>query len=560
MLNSLYVKNLALVDEVQIEFAKGLNIMTGETGAGKSIILGAINLALGGKAGADIIGRYGDSALVELEFTVDDDKAQEFNKYDIFPEDGVVTISRRIMANRSVYKVNGETMNATGVRNITELLIDIHGQHDHQSLLYKAKHLEILDRYGKAELESVKAELAKVFQEYRDAEVKLKEFTITEEEKARNISFLEYERDEIVNADIHIGEDVETEALYHKIINAKKITEQLDFVAGNVSSGSNNASDLVSRSLQAMSQIAGYDEALAPMYSELTDIENLINDFARDLSSYMSSFEFDERIFRETEHRLDIINNLKAKHGGSVESILDYLREAEDRLAFYEEYEDNLRIAREEFDNTKKRLFEICEKVTSIRTAMAKTLSLEISEALNDLNFSQVQFEIDVRSTGNPTANGMDEAEFMISLNAGESIKPLAKIASGGELSRIMLGIKSVLAGRDEIDTLIFDEIDTGISGRTAQKVSEKMAIIAQNHQIICITHLPQIAAMADSHYLIEKSVVDGFSKTSLRLLSREDITEELSRMLGGTEITDIVRQNAIQMKSMADEMKKLSV
>lgn len=560
MLNSLYVKNLALVDEVQIEFSKGLNIMTGETGAGKSIILGAINLALGGKAGADIIGRYGDSALVELEFIVEEDKIPTLNDYDIFPEDGVVTISRRIMPNRSVYKVNGETMNAGGVRNITELLIDIHGQHDHQSLLYKAKHLEILDRYGKSELEPVKLELSEAYKAYKEAELKLREFTITEEEKARNISFLEYERDEILNADIHIGEDIETEAIYHKIINAKKITEQLDVVGRNITGVSGNASDLVSRSLQAMSQITEYDEALAPMYSELMDIENLINDFSRDLSDYMSSFDFDEKTFRDTERRLDVINNLKAKHGGSIESILSYLNETEERLRFYEEYEENLGIAQDNFEDTKKRLFEICEKVTSIRKSMAKTLSLEITEALNDLNFSQVQFEIAMRNTGNPTANGMDEAEFMISLNAGEDIKPLAKIASGGELSRIMLGIKSVLAGRDEIDTLIFDEIDTGISGRTAQKVSEKMAIIARNHQIICITHLPQIAAMADSHYLIEKSVVDGYSKTSLRLLDMENITEELSRMLGGTEITDIVRQNAIQMKSMADEMKKLSV
>ena len=392
---------------------------------------------------------------------------------------------------------------------------------------------------------------------YHSHNFKRNVITITEEEKARNISFLEYERDEIVNADIHIGEDVETEALYHKIINAKKITEQLDFVAGNVSSGSNNASDLVSRSLQAMSQIAEYDEALAPMYSELTDIENLINDFARDLSSYMSSFEFDEKIFRETEHRLDIINNLKAKHGGSIESILDYLREAEDRLAFYEEYEDNLRIAREEFDNTKKRLFEICEKVTSIRTAMAKTLSLEISEALNDLNFSQVQFEIAMRNTGNPTANGMDEAEFMISLNAGEDIKPLAKIASGGELSRIMLGIKSVLAGKDDIDTLIFDEIDTGISGKTAWKVSEKLGILGKEHQVICITHLPQIAAMADNHFLIEKTTDKEKTSTTIREVKEEESIRELARLLGSENITETALSNARELKEMAANTKQ---
>ena len=561
MLTNLHVKNLALIKEADIEFGEGLNILTGETGAGKSIILGSINLALGGKASSDIIGRHGDSAVVELTFSIDDeDKIKTFQEMDIYPEDGRITVFRRIMAGKSVIKVNGETMTAAGVRRITELLLDIHGQHDHQSLLYKNNHLDILDRYAKNELLPVKTELEEAYKEYVKAKKALSEFSIDAEERNRNVSFLTFEIDEITNADVKDGEDVEIETLYRKISNSRKITEELDDVIKCVGNdGISTASDQITRALNAITRALQYDNDIEPLYNELTDIENLLSDFNRDLSSYMNSFEFDERKFIETEARLDTINNLKSKYGGTIESINNYLEEAKAKLAFYEDYENNLARAKEELDCREKEVVRLCEIITTIRKKSAVSLADEIKQALLDLNFNEVKFEIEIRQLETLSKNGSDEAEFMISLNPGEEVKPLAKIASGGELSRIMLGIKSVLAGKDDIETLIFDEIDTGISGRTAQKVSEKMAVIANSHQVICITHLSQIASMADTHFLIEKDYIDGCTETYIKALSEDGMINELARMLGGSQITDIVIESARQMKAMANELKKIT-
>lgn len=560
MLTNLHVKNLALIDETEIEFTGGLNVLTGETGAGKSILLGSVNLALGAKAAPDIIGNYGDSALVELSFLVDEEKAKELENLDIYPEEGIVTISRRIFDGKSIIKVNGESTTASNVRKITELLIDIHGQHEHQSLLKKSVHLDIIDRYARKELEKAKKELINAYKKYKDYESELNRFTISEDERLRNISFLKYEIEEIENANLKENEDIELEKEYRRIVNSKKITDELDFIEQSLSTGTGSASELVSRAIQSLNRILDYDDKLKTMYDELSDVENLLNDFNREMASYLSLMEFDEKYFAETEKRLDLINSLKAKHGGSLESIFSYCMEAKERLEFYKEYEKNLSETQIKYEKSKNEVFRLCIEVSSIRKNYAKQLEKEIISALKDLNFLQVKFEIRFDMLANPTKNGIDEACFMISLNPGEEMKELSKIASGGELSRIMLGIKSVLAGRDDIDSLIFDEIDTGISGRTAQKVSEKMAVIAKKHQVICITHLPQIAAMADTHFLIEKNVVSGKSRTEIHKLSDDETITELSRMLGGTEITDIVKDNAREMKKQADELKNMSV
>lgn len=560
MLTNLHVKNLALIDETEIEFTGGLNVLTGETGAGKSILLDSVNLALGAKSTPDIIGRYGDSALVELSFLADEAKTKKLEELDIYPEDGLVTISRRIFDGKSVIKVNGESTTASNVRKITELLIDIHGQHEHQSLLKKNVHLEIVDRYAKKELDDVKKEFLDAYKQYKDSESALEQFTISEDERLRNISFLRYEIEEIENAGLKENEDVELEKEYRRIVNSKKITEELDFVEQSLSTGTGSASELVSRAIQSLNRILDYDDNLQTMYDELSDVENLLNDFNREMASYLSSMEFDNNYFNETEKRLDLINSLKAKHGGSLESVFSYCKEAKEKLEFYEEYEKKLSESEIQYDNSKKEVLRLCNEISEIRKNYAKQLEKEIISALKVLNFLQVKFEIKFDKLDKPTKNGIDEVCFMISLNPGEEVKELSKIASGGELSRIMLGIKSVLAGKDDIDSLIFDEIDTGISGRTAQKVSEKMAAIAGKHQVICITHLPQIAAMADTHFLIEKNVVNDKSRTEIHRLSEEETITELSRMLGGTEITDIVRDNAREMKKQANELKNMSV
>ncbi len=558
MLINLHVKNLALVEEAEIEFGSGLNILTGETGAGKSIILGAVNLALGAKADQDIIGRYGDSALAELVFgELGEDKLEALGAMDIYPEDGTVTVTRRIMPGRSVIKVNGETVTASLVRKITELLIDIHGQHDHQSLLYKTKHLEILDRYAKDEIGDTKTKLLSEYSKYKDALSELEKFTVDAEERSRNISFLQYEIDEIDGAALAEGDDERAEAEYRRMINAQKIAGSVDLAMRLAGSEDGGAGETVGRAYSVLNSVQQYDETLAPLLSQLGDIDGLISDFNRDLADYAAGLDFDGESCAEVEKRLNLINGLKAKYGSTIGQINAYRDSAAEKLDFYSDYERRLSEAESRLDEARKKVEALCQRLTKLRVTAAKRLSADITAALCDLNFEQVKFDIELRSAGSLTANGSDEAEFMISLNPGEGMKPLAKIASGGELSRIMLGIKSVLAEKDEIGSLIFDEIDSGISGRTAQRVSEKMAVIARTHQVICITHLPQIAAMADTHFLIEKNIQGGFTKTSIKKLNGDGITDELSRMLGGMEITGIVRENARQMKELADQMKQ---
>lgn len=558
MLLNLHVKNLALIEDTEIEFGKGMNILTGETGAGKSILLGSVNLALGSKAGSDVIGRYGESAFVELSFLVEDtDKISRLQEMDIYPEDGIVTISRRILPGKSVIKVNGETMTAANVRKITELLIDIHGQHDHQSLLYKKNHLDILDEFAKEELVIFKEKLSVEFSKYTDLKKKLSEMDVSEEERNRERDFLQFEIKEIEDAKLNIGEDEDLEALYRKIVNSKKIIEELNHATHLMSDNmENNVADMVGRAYVAVNQVSQYDEALNSLLEQLSAIDSQINDFNYELKNYISEMDFDDRLFVETENRLNLINGLKSKYGNSIENILDYYQKSVEKLEYYNDYEHKLSLLKNELSKSEENVNILCEELSSIRKKASLILQNEIKEALIDLNFEQVSFEIHISRDNSISKNGYDEAEFMISVNPGEAVKPLAKIASGGELSRIMLGIKSVLAGKDDIDTLIFDEIDTGISGRTAQRVSEKMSEISKNHQIICITHLPQIAAMADTHFLIQKEIVDGFTKTDILPLDDNSMITELSRMLGGSEITDIVMENARQMKEMARKIK----
>lgn len=555
MLLSLHVKNLALVKEAEVEFENGLNILTGETGAGKSVILGSVNLALGGKASADIIGRYGDSALVELTFSVEEDRVSALKELDVEPEDGLVIISRKITPGRSIIKVNSETVTAGLVRRITELLIDIHGQHDHQSLLYPQNHLKILDRFAREELGPYMDRLSVAFKDYKDACSALSEFDIDEEERKREISYLQFEIDEIEKADLKPGEDEEIYTCYRKMANSRKIADELGSINMLLSSDGALA-DAVGKAYTSLSSVVQYDDNLQALLSQLSDIDGLLSDFGRDMNDYISGLDYDEAQFTATEQRLDRINELKSKYGQTIDKINERKEEAQKKLEFYRDYEVNLAEALRRKEESYNIVKDICADITAIRIKAASKLADSIKRALLDLNFEQVQFEIEIRPKDNPGADGADEAEFMISMNPGEPVRPLAKVASGGELSRIMLGIKSVLAGKDDIDTLIFDEIDTGISGRTAQKVAEKMALIAKEHQVLCITHLPQIAAMADTHFLIEKNVSDGFTVTSINKLDEAQMVDELSRMLGGLEITKEVRDNAAQMKALAKKLK----
>ena len=557
MLQNLHVKNLALIDEIEVEFKDGLNILTGETGAGKSIILGSISLALGGRYTKDILRQGAEYGFVELTFLVENESQQKkLKELDIFPEEGMVTLSRRLMAGRSVSRINGETVQMGLLKEASSILIDIHGQHEHQSLLYKKNHLGIVDAFAKEYLAEDKEKAAQAYKAYKACEKELKEAEADESQRAKELSFLKFEVSEIQEAHLLPGEDEELESLYRRMTNSKKIADSVNEAYLYTSEGGGNASEALSRAIRALSEASEYDDRAAQLYGQLVEVDSLLNDFNRELADYSKTCEFSDEEFYETENRLNEINHLKTKYGDTIEKILDYCASREERIGILEDFDNYILRLKDQCAKAEEVLRQSTARLTKIRKKQAKILEEAIEEGLKDLNFENVKFRIQFESTKDYTAEGMDDIEFMISLNPGQPVKPLAGVASGGELSRIMLAIKTVMAKRDDIETLIFDEIDVGISGRTAQKVSEKMALIGKKHQVICITHLAQIAAMADHHYMIEKSTKKGDTKTSIELLDEKRSIEELARILGGAKITDTVVQSAVEMKDLAKQTK----
>lgn len=553
MLQNLHVKNLALIDEIEVDFKDGLNILTGETGAGKSIILGSVGLALGGRYTKDIIRQGAEYGFVELTFQVENERQiQKLKELDIYPEEGTVVLTRRLMEKRSVSRINGETVQIALLKEAASVLIDIHGQHEHQSLLYKKNHIGIVDAFARETISDVKQKVSLAHRDYKACEKELKENVTDEAQRAKEISFLKFEIEEIKNADLKPGEDEDLEELYRRMVNSKRIVECVSETYLYTSEGNENASENLSRGIRALSEIVEYDEKASGLYDQLVEVDSLLNDFNRELSDYAGECEFSDEEFHDTENRLNEINRLKTKYGNTIEEILDYCSGQEKRLAILNDYDRYIEELRQKAKEREVELKKQAKELSALRKKQAKILEKAIEDGLKDLNFENVQFEIRFKTAKGYTAEGIDDVEFMISLNPGQPLKSLADVASGGELSRIMLAIKTVMAKRDDIETLIFDEIDVGISGRTAQKVSEKMSLIGRNHQVICITHLAQIAAMADHHYLIEKATSKGDTHTCIRALNEEQSVQELARILGGARITDTVLRSAAEMKELA--------
>lgn len=558
MLHNLYVKNLALIDEMEVEFKDGLNILTGETGAGKSIILGSINLALGGRYSSDILRDDKETGYVELTFFVENEsQCLLLQALDIVPEDGVVTLSRKMMGKRSVSRINGETVSASQLKEVAEILIDIHGQHEHQSLLYKKNHLNILDEFSKDKIGIIKEKYVEAYHLYQKYREELNQANLDEKERNKEMSFLEFEIREIQEANLKEGEDIALEEQYRRMVNGQKITGSLEDAYGHTAGERQNASDALTRAIRCLQEAARYDEYAGKLCDQLAEVDSLLNDFNRELSAYSESFEFSEDQFYEVENRLNVINRLKSKYGNSIEEILGYCGDQEQKLFRLQDYDTYLENIKKSLEQAEKEASFYANALSKLRKEAAQVLRYAIKENLSDLNFLDVKFEIKFEILDDYTVDGIDEVEFLISMNPGEPVKPLGEVASGGELSRIMLAIKTVMAEKDQIETLIFDEIDVGISGRTAQKVSEKMAVIGKTHQVICITHLAQIAAMADAHFAIEKKVEDGKTKTTIALLNQKQEIEELARILGGAEITDKVLESAAEMKELAKNTKE---
>ena len=558
MLLNLHVKNLALIEEVDVDFEKGLIVLTGETGAGKSLILGSVNIALGNKASKDMIRKGTDYSLVELTFSVSENCAKQLKKYDIYmEEDNIVTVTRKISEGRSISKINGETVNIKILKNVMSLLIDIHGQHDHQSLLYTKNHLDILDKFAKDSILELKEQIKEEYSKYTKLIKKLEEFNIDEGQKAREIEFAEYEVNEIESANLKPEEDVQVEEEFKKLSNSKEIVSALSEIYNALRyETAGGLGDIINKAVMDINSIKGMDEKISQFQTELYDIDNLCRELTSQIYDYNSGMDFNPEYVREVEERLDVINHLKLKYGNSIEEILRYKDEKEEYLEKLNNMTDEMESVKNQISELEGTLNNLCTKLSEQRKKAAKELEVLVKQALVDLNFIAVEFEIQITRKESIGENGFDNVEFMISTNPGESVKPLVKVASGGELSRIMLAIKSILATEDDIDTLIFDEIDTGISGQTAMKVAEKMAKISRNHQVICISHLSQIAAMADSHYLIKKTADENSTTTSIKKLTRQQSIEELVRINGGSGITEAGLIHATEMKDMADRTK----
>ena len=558
MLEHLHVKNLALIREAEIDFTEGLNILTGETGAGKSIVIGSVALALGGKVAKDLVRPGADFGLAELVFSVTSERLKDrLKELDVIPEDGQIILSRKIMNGKSINKINGETVTLNQLRETAALLIDVHGQHEHQSLLQKKKHLEILDEYAKEELQPIKEKLAAAYTEWKKLTEEQKNARMDEESRMRELSLLEFETKEIEDAGLSIGEDEELEQRYRKMTGAKRLMEAAGTAYGLTGyEEAEGAGTAIGRALRELQGVQSLDEDLRDLTGQLSDIDSLLNDFNRELSDYVSSLEFAGEEFEQVEERLNQLNHLKSKYGKTLEAVLEYGQRQQERLAALQDYDAYLARLGKETAGKERGLEGLREEAGGSRKRYAEVLCAKIRGHLIDLNFLDVEFELEFDRISGYTSGGFDDAEFVISTNPGESLRPLAKIASGGELSRIMLAIKTVLADKDQIETVIFDEIDVGISGRTAQKVSEKMMLIGRSRQVICITHLAQIAAMADTHFRIEKQVADGGTRTEIRRLTEAESVEELARILGGAEITDAVFQNASEMKELAGNKK----
>ena len=559
MLESIRVKNVALIDEAEVEFHKGLNILTGETGAGKSILLGSVQLALGAKADKGLIRQGEESAFVELVFSLDEEQKEALSEFDISPDEELLILQRKIYPGKSICKMNGETVTLKTMQNVAELFIDIHGQREHQSFLKAAKQEEILDDYCKNKISDLLEELEKTYRSYREEEALLKEAEKMDGSHIKELELSRYELDEIEKADLKEGEDEILEGRYERLSNAKKIQEAVGGVE-SILQNENGSGILngISLAIRQLKEAGNLDEALQDEMQQLSDAETILQECSRSLDRYLDGFSMEEGDLGEVEERLNLINRLKDRFGREIADILEYGRKLSEKINKLENFEHYNEELKEKHEKTKAAYFKLAAKLHEIRSSEGEKLKEEMEKALKDLNFEQCAFLVKTEyDEGMMSKKGCTRVVFQISLNPGEPLKDLSAVASGGELSRIMLALKSIFADKDHTGTLVFDEIDAGISGRTAWKVSEKLAVLRERHQVLCITHLPQIAAMADAHFCIEKTVEGEKTKTCIRLLEKTESIREIGRLLGTDQLTDAVLKNASEMKDLAEQTKQ---
>ena len=552
MLDRLLVKDLALIEKSVVEFSGGLNVLTGETGAGKSILLGSIQLALGQKANKDLIRHGKEQAIVELDFSLTEEEVRRIQgmEEDLELEEERLLIRRKISEKKSDIRVNDLGLTLAKLREITRGLLDLHGQHEHQSLLREGSHLEIIDGFRKKQGGKLLEEVADAYHLLQEKKRALQKFSLKEEERTRELDFLDFEIQELADAHLSEGEEAELTkeySLYENmdrlkslLLSAKESLEEMDF----------------HRPIQAVEEAKDFDESLKGLSDSLYDLEAVGEDCLRSLDHYLDHAEVDEEKLFTLGERLEQIRRVMMKHGGTEAKALAALAKKEERRSFLLDYEKDEEKAKKAILAQGKLLREKAMLLSKERQEDAKVLAKQIQGEMQEMGFLDTKFEFHFQEKKEPTEKGLDEVEAYVSLNPGEPLRPLREVGSGGELSRIMLSIKTVLADTDGVSTLIFDEIDTGISGRTAEKVGEKLQKIAKNHQVILITHLPQIAAKADHHFLIEKTVENGVTHTGIHPLEEKESIEELARLLGGDEISEASLENARELKAKSKAKK----
>ncbi len=555
MLETLYIKNLALIDEEEITFPAGMNVLTGETGAGKSILIGSILLALGGRADREVIRKGADHAQVELSFKLDRESQKKRCEELEIPLDGDnLLISRRITPGKSISRVNGEVVSVRQLKSLAETLIDIHGQREHSSLLRKERLRELLDAYAGKEAQELLSRIGQELPELRKREKELAEAENDGGRRKRELDYAGFATEEIEAAGLREGEEEELSAAFKKMENHRQITEELGSVL-RLLEEEGGVLDRLYLSEKAFSAARAFDPALEEREADLTSAEELLRELKGFLSEYLADSAFSGEELERVSGRLSLIQGLYGKYGGSYEKTMAFCASQQALLEKYRDYEGYLADLRKSCKTGEDALRGYCDRLGECRRKAAEKLTTRLTEALKDLNFLDVRFKIAVNSDNSRiTGQGADEVDFLISVNPGEPMKPLSEVASGGEISRILLALKSVFADKDDIPTLIFDEIDTGISGVTAVKVGEKMRQLAEGRQILCITHLPQIAAMGSAHYYIEKTTDGVETKTGIRRLSDAERPKELARMFGGEMSSEAALKSAEEMLSRNGE------
>lgn len=547
MLVNLHIVNLALIDELDIDFDDGLNILTGETGAGKSIIIGSIGIGLGGRFDSSLLRDSSKDGLVELLFSVKDELAEEISDGDFEIADGELLISRRLTGGRTVNRINGCTVTVSRLKQVAEKLISLHAQHEQRTLLKVSRHLELVDNYSD-DIKSLKDKVSAVYKKYKDAKDRLESLSLDETERARKLDYIRYEINDIESARLKPGEDEELEAVFKKASNSQQIAEITSEALSLTGYDSDmSAGNQISRATRLLQDLQRLDENSQELSNMLSDIEGLMSDFTRQLSEYASDMEYDEETLRSTEERLNLVNTLKARYGSSIEEVLKSLEELQSQEQELASYDETIKRLEADTEKYYSELVKEADKLSKLRKKVAGKLCADIAGAMKELNFNDVRFDMEFDKAPY-SSNGCDAAQFIISTNIGEDMRPLVDTASGGELSRIMLAIKSVLSEAEDTPTLIFDEIDVGISGITAERVGNMMKHLGASRQIISITHLPQIACVADTAYVIEKEVRDDKTMTGIRKLDEEGRVLELARLLGGANVTDAVIESAREM------------